>query len=158
MLSVSGELTTHMGRQSWPDGLANDFEYVHDEPCRSIYLPLFRNSLPSLLVEFDFANPSVGMGQRPRTISPQQSLFLMNDPWVAARARAAARRLLQETPARPRALLDAAALRCYARALTDAEHQILDATLNSTDNADWESELAHVVHVMFASLEFRYEN
>lgn len=62
-----------------------------DFNCRSIYLPVIRNDLPEVFAAFDFTNPHTTMGARPRTISPAQALFLMNDEMVMGAAEAAAK-------------------------------------------------------------------
>ena len=55
------------------------------EPCshrRSIYGYIDRGNLPDLLLQFDVANPNEPNTRRGTTIVPQQSLFLMNSPFV----------------------------------------------------------------------------
>jgi hypothetical protein len=61
---------------------------------RALYLPVYRNLLPSLLDVFDFADPSMVMGQRENTTVATQALYFMNDPFVLQQARAFAVRLL----------------------------------------------------------------
>lgn len=49
---------------------------------RSIYGYIDRANVPELLMQFDFANPIEPNSRRTTTIVPQQSLFLMNSPFV----------------------------------------------------------------------------
>jgi hypothetical protein len=63
---------------------------------RSVYLPVLRDRLPDVLDLFDFAEPSLVTGERETTNVPVQALYLMNSPFVQARAAAFARRLVQE--------------------------------------------------------------
>jgi hypothetical protein len=60
---------------------------------RSVYGLIDRQFLPNTLRIFDFANPDVHVGRRNQTMVPQQSLFLLNHPFVAARAKATIARL-----------------------------------------------------------------
>ena len=66
-----------------------------DFSCRSVYLPVIRNDLPEIFAAFDFADPHCTIGMRPRTTSPSQSLFFLNDAIVVEAAEGLARQLLQ---------------------------------------------------------------
>ena len=57
---------------------------------RTLYATIDRQSLPTALRTFDFANPDLSIPQRNDTIVPQQALFELNHPFPAARARALA--------------------------------------------------------------------
>jgi Protein of unknown function (DUF1553) len=63
---------------------------------RSVYLPVLRDRLPDVLDLFDFAEPSLVTGDRETTNVPVQALYLMNSPFVQARARGLADRLMRE--------------------------------------------------------------
>ena len=58
---------------------------------RSVYLPVLRDRLPDVLDLFDFAEPSLVTGDRETTNVPVQALYLMNSPFVQARADGAGR-------------------------------------------------------------------
>jgi len=62
---------------------------------RSVYLPIVRNNLPSMLRTFDFAEPSTVTGRRDVTTVATQALFMMNSSFVAEHSRHAADRLLK---------------------------------------------------------------
>ena len=64
---------------------------------RSIYLPVIRDRLPDVLELFDFAEPSLVTGNRDQTNVPVQALYLMNSPFVQARADSLASSLSQQT-------------------------------------------------------------
>jgi hypothetical protein len=49
---------------------------------RTVYAYVDRQNLPSLFRTFDFASPDTHSPQRLETTTPQQSLFLMNHPFV----------------------------------------------------------------------------
>ncbi|MEI6870725.1 MAG: DUF1553 domain-containing protein, partial [Verrucomicrobiota bacterium] len=54
---------------------------------RSVYAMIDRAGLPEIFNTFDFANPDISTGERVLTTVPQQSLFMMNSPFVAAQVR-----------------------------------------------------------------------
>ena len=62
---------------------------------RTVYLPIVRSGPqpgPARLREvFDFPQPAVATGMRPQTVVPTQSLFLLNDGFLRARAADVAR-------------------------------------------------------------------
>ena len=58
---------------------------------RSVYLPIVRDQLPEALALFDFADPSLVVGERATTTVPAQALYLMNSPFVIRQAEAAGR-------------------------------------------------------------------
>jgi hypothetical protein len=86
---------------------------------RSIYLPVIRDRLPDVLDLFDCAEPSLVTGDRETTNVPVQALYLMNAPFVQARARGLADRLLREA-GDDEHRIHRAFLLCYSRA-PDAE-------------------------------------
>jgi hypothetical protein len=65
-------------------------------PCRSIYLPIVRGYLPSLMTSLDMADPDLLVGRRPTTNVPSQALVLINSPEVNDWARLTAERVLGE--------------------------------------------------------------
>lgn len=89
MLLVSGELDISRGGSLIQPGTKADYNYTHRTTRRSIYHPVFRNSLPELFDEFDFADSSVSIEARSRSTVSQQAFSLMQEPWVIARARQA---------------------------------------------------------------------
>ena len=55
---------------------------------RTLYALVDRESLPAVFRTFDFANPDLSIAHRTETTVPQQALFGMNHPFVAAQAKA----------------------------------------------------------------------
>ncbi len=81
LLVISGALDPAVGGKSVPlgsEGFASR---------RAIYVYIDRRNPPELLTQFDFPNPNVPVGRRYVSIVPQQSLFLMNSPFVIETAR-----------------------------------------------------------------------
>lgn len=64
---------------------------------RTIYGFIDRQNLPGLFRTFDFASPDTTAPRRYETIVPQQALYMMNNPFVAAQTR----RMVQELHAQP---------------------------------------------------------
>jgi Protein of unknown function (DUF1553) len=94
---------------------------------RAVYLPVLRDSILESLALFDFADPSQVVGERVATNVPAQGLFLLNSPFVQARAEAAANRLLTTREA-DRVLL--AYLTILARPPTSQERAAADRFLD----------------------------
>ena len=90
MLHVSGGLDTKVGGPSVD---------LHDEENdrRTLYGSVSRFELDEYLQTFDFPNPNLSAERRYTTNVPQQSLFLMNSPFVQRQAERLVRRLAKET-------------------------------------------------------------
>jgi len=100
MLLVSGGLKREMGgsllhvrnREFFFDHTSKDATR-YDAPVRSVYLPVVRNHLFDLFGLFDFPDPATPTGERPRTSTAPQELFLLHSPFVLQ----AAERLAERT-------------------------------------------------------------
>ena len=68
-------------------GPAVDITVKPYSPRRSVYAFIERQNLPGVFRAFDLASPDVSTPQRHATTVPQQSLFLMNHPFVHDLAR-----------------------------------------------------------------------
>lgn len=178
MLRVSGELDETVGGSTIAANTVTDYQYEHRSLRKSIYQPVFRNALPELFAEFDFADPSRSVGRRSRSTVSTQALALWNSPWVTARANATAARVRQMAAANTTAYLDAMPemvrltyQHCLQRDPTDTELQRCIAFLSeATERIDPSSRssdtveaadhahdpLVDLVQALFASLEFRY--
>jgi hypothetical protein len=93
ILFVSGQLDLRLGGKSVP--LRNrQFVFDHtsidhtryDNFRRTIYLPIIRNHLFSLLEQFDYPDPTMPVGDRQATTIAPQSLLLMNSEWIVESA------------------------------------------------------------------------
>ena len=76
--------------------------------------------MPESLTLFDFADPSLVMGERSTTSGPSQALYLMNNPFLIRQAESAANRLRAGT-SEDDARIEAAYLRFLARTPTESE-------------------------------------
>jgi len=105
MLAVSGQLDlerplgTYL-REAGEGGVGqNVFEPVIraiDTKTRSVYLPRVRSVLPEMLETFDAPDASLVTGSRDTTLTPLQSLFLMNNRFVQDQAVAISSRVMKQ--------------------------------------------------------------
>ena len=89
-LSMGGALTESLDSYGFEDA------YVHPDKTRrrTVYLPIYRNKMPTLLTLFDFADPSASIAARPKTSVAPQGLYFMNSDFIHERAGALAGDLL----------------------------------------------------------------
>ena len=157
MLSVSGELDLGFGGSLIRGGTKSDYDYRHDSLRRSVYSPVFRNSLPPLFSIFDFADSSVSIGQRSRSTVAPQSLAMMNHPWVIERAKRAAERYRQELPgASKEHLVRQLYWDCFGRNPDAAELQLCLDYLDSPSQVTADDRFVDLIQSLFASIDFRY--
>ena len=156
ILFTSGELRPFAGGPTYKPELSSDYRYQFNDPIRSIYVPVFRNSLPEIFELFDFANPSVTNGRRDTSTSAPQALFMTNHPFVLEQSRRAAARLNTEHPDNDDRWIDAAHRRFFGHSATKEETAIIRKYLAGSGTRD---ELrAKVIQALFASVDFRYVN
>ena len=106
LLAIEGSLDLTMGG-TLDEGFGTDLENSNDrlslDPAtlrrRTIYLPLRRANLPTLLGLFDFGDAVNSVAKRPSTTVAPQALFAMNSEFVAERAGNLAEALLDERDA-----------------------------------------------------------
>jgi cytochrome c553 len=127
-------------------------------PWRSVYLPVPRNSVPRSLDVFDFAEPSMVIGQREVSNTPAQALYLLNNAFVLEQSDALAQRLQQSDKDRSSQIRQAFRL-VFSRL---PEPNELQASLQFLDDAEQSAKpgaaLSAFCQALFASAEFRYVN
>lgn len=157
MLSAAGILDLTMGGKTYPETLSSDYTYVFDQPRRSVYAPVFRNSLPEVFEVFDFADPSMVSGRRNVSTVAPQALFLLNHPFVRQWAQRTAQRLLAEPVEDESSRIDHAYLLIFSRRATVKEMELSERFLAAarTDGSRTEA-WTQLVQSMFSSIEFRY--
>jgi hypothetical protein len=99
---------------------------VLDEPFnhRSVYLPIIRGIIPEQLKLFDFPEPSNVQGLRASSITPTQSLFLMNSEFAIRVAQRSADKLLADQSLdSDQDRVRAAHLQCFAAEPTSEQIQ-----------------------------------
>ena len=99
LLALDGSLDLAMGGTLVEKLDSYGFEnaYLHPDKTkrRTIYLPLYRNKIPSMLTLFDFVDSTASAGERSRTIIAPQGLYFMNSEFIYQRSRALAEHLLK---------------------------------------------------------------
>ncbi len=126
---------------------------------RSVFLPVLRDRLPDVLDLFDFAEPSLVTGDRETTNVPVQALYLMNSPFVQARAKGLAQRVQREAEGEPEQIRRAFVL-CYGRTPDEQETKLAAAFLVrgrelATDAIQQEQLLAGYCQALLSTAEFR---
>ena len=157
MLCVAGTLDLTMGGRTFPQKLSSDYGFAFDQPRRSVYAPVFRNSLPEIFEAFDFANPSMVTGRRNESTVAPQALFLMNHPFVREQSEQAATKLLAALPDDQEARIQHAYLTTLTRRATAAELALSQTFLKSAAaDSNQHEAWTQFVQSLFASIEFRY--
>ena len=159
MLSVGGALNLEMGGATFPPGLKSDVGFQFTSPRRSVYVPVFRSSLPELFEVFDFANPSLVTGRRDVSTVAPQALYMMNHEFVRSQSRLAAARLLRDVQRSTSDRIDHAYLLTLGRHATEAEVTLSQQFLKSVSDRPGTPRIdawAQMVQSMFSSVQFRY--
>jgi hypothetical protein len=154
MLAVSGQLDlqrplgTYL-REAGEGGVGqNVFEPVIraiDANTRSVYLPRVRSVLPEMLETFDAPDASLVTGSRDTTLTPLQSLFLMNNRFVQDQAVAISSRVMKQ-PVSQR--LEYAYLLTLGRLPSPSERKLV------TDYLTDEEKLPLVCQAILCTVEF----
>lgn len=159
ILNFSGQLDQTRGGASIDRSVKREFDYQYESLRRTIYLPVFRNSLHDMLDVFDFANPNIVSGRRSESTLPSQALYLMNSPFVIQQSRLAATRLLAQKELSDEQRIVLAWQRALGRPPNDQELEIMQNFIDQSDPADAEQQLAawaDLCQTLIASLDFRY--
>ncbi len=127
---------------------------------RSVYLPVARGLLPRSLEVFDFAEPSMVIGQRETSNTPAQALYLLNNSFVIEQSEVLSSRLLQDVKTSEDRIKLAFQLVC-SRSPTADELQASLQYLQSDQSGqtdDSAAVLARFCQALFATAEFRFVN
>jgi len=126
---------------------------------RTIYAPVIRNELPSIMRVFDFANPDFVTGQRPATNVPAQALWMLNGPFVQERSQRLATLVLKAESQPPERIITLYQ-RVLGRPPTRSEEALATEFITGANaqelTAEQEQQLwADLAHALFASSAFR---
>jgi hypothetical protein len=163
ILVVSGRLNRDLGGPTIKTGTTIEYGYVFDDTRRSLYTPVFRNTLLEAFESFDFADPNTVVGKRNTSTTATQGLYLMNHPFVMEQAGAAAQTALVWPDLDDAQRIERAYRLALGRRPTERELQLaMDfVTIPTEDNATPEKRQAawaRFYQALFASLDFRYVN
>lgn len=157
ILAVSGSLDRSLGGATVKPGTKTEYGYKFEGTRRSIYTPVFRNTLPQIMEVFDFADPNLVTGKRTTSSVATQALFLMNNPFVQQQAIAASARLLADKASNDATKkIDYAYRLTLGRNPTVREKQIILDFIKKAE--DTETAWTQVFQSLFSSLDFRYLN
>jgi hypothetical protein len=166
MLAIDGTLDETMGG-TLQTGFGTDGENssgrlsLNPETVkrRTVYLPLRRSNLPTLLNLYDFGDATTVNGKRALTNVAPQALFMMNSEFVTERAKTVAQGLLEDLSLTDRQRLERIFVKVLDR-IPEAEE--IDAAFTymtryrekfqSDSAAAWQSFL----HILLTSNEFIY--
>ncbi|MDA1055449.1 MAG: PSD1 and planctomycete cytochrome C domain-containing protein [Planctomycetota bacterium] len=160
-----GSTVTKLGDGEYGRG-GSAQDLAADDNHRSVYLPILRNAVPEVLQLFDFAEPSMLVGQRQITNVPTQALYLMNSDFVTENSDALAARLLGDAKLDDEGRVDKTFQLVLSRPASDTEieralafiQRAADAMKAAKPNDDkltlhaWSG----FCQALFGSAEFRY--
>jgi len=157
MLAVSGQLKLDTPGPSFAN-VSTDYNYVHTDTCRSVYVPVFRNALPEVFDAFDFADPSMPVGKRNTSTVAPQALFMLNNPFVLQQAKHAAQRLLSQKDGEDASRVVRAYRLALGRTPTATEQRLAAEYMAEAPANAREEAWARFMQTLFASIDFRFSN
>ncbi len=149
-----------MGGRRGPGGRVQNPLDMETAKFRSVYLPIVRDEEPRSLRVFDLADSSAITGQRESSNTANQSLYMMNNPFVMQQSRAFAQRINDSTDS-PSELLEEAFLLAYGRRPMPEERSATLAFIRKFSQSGGSQSqgamtIAAFCQSLFASAEFRY--
>lgn len=148
MLSVCGKLDSRVGGESIDPLLIT-------ETRRTVYSRISRLDLNSLLATFDFPDPNVHAGNRVRTTTPLQKMFLMNSPLMVEHSKTLAGRCIaagESDDLRLKFAFD----QVYGRAATSTEMELAFTFLGDEGSADHVLRWEQFAQTLLASNELQF--
>ncbi|MCG8648687.1 MAG: DUF1553 domain-containing protein [Pirellulales bacterium] len=159
LLLVSGQLDRTRGGPNIKAGTKSEYGYRFQSRRRSVYVPVFRNTLPEIFEVFDFADPNIQSGQRTTSTIASQALLLMNHPQVIEQSKRAAEKMLRETGDSIEARVRYAYQQVIGRRPDEREMAIaVDFLAADSEDDPRDLRWAMLYQALFQSLDFRYLN
>ncbi|MFN4261301.1 MAG: PSD1 and planctomycete cytochrome C domain-containing protein [Gemmataceae bacterium] len=146
LLAVSGRLDRTIGGPPVKDIVAPTARR------RTLYGHIDRLNMPNLLRSFDFPSPDATSPQRSHTTVPQQTLFLMNHPFVQECVRALLQRPEVAQAVDTERRIDRLYHLLYGRSPTTADITLGREFLEDDTSKSWE----RYVHVLLLANEFAF--
>ena len=155
LLFVGGQLDEDTGGSNIKNGTKSEYGYKFTSTRRSVYVPVFRNTLPEIFEVFDFADPNIQRGRRTSSTIASQALLLMNHPFVTKQSRLAAERLQASEPKSVSEAIEQAYLQVIGRRPTDQETELAAGFVgDGSETARW----TMLFQTLFECVDFRYLN
>jgi hypothetical protein len=159
LLFVAGSLDRRQGGPSIKDGTKSEYGYQFNQTRRSVYVPVFRNTLPEIFEVFDFADPNIQQGQRTASTIASQALLMMNHPFVIEQSRNAARAMPQHAQFDTISGVQHAYYQVLGRAPLAEEQEMSVEFIEGPDaSVDRLSRWAMLYQTLFQCVDFRYLN
>ena len=156
LLFVGGNLDEQMGGPNVKGGTKSEYGYKFNSVRRSVYVPVFRNTLPEIFEVFDFADPNIQRGHRSSSTIASQALLMMNHPFVIQQSQLAAGKLAELDLASNSQAIETAYLQVIGRRPNPEEREIADEFVER--NADNPRRWAMLYQALFGCVDFRYLN
>ena len=151
MHAVADDLDLMVGGATIPAKVNSVYGYQYQGHRRSVYVPVFRNSLLDVLDAFDTANPNLVQGRRSHSTLPTQALYLMNSSTVHRLSTKVAGQMMKLEPTDR---LDQLFLRMLNRLPGSEEEAVCRKFL--AENKESPEAWSRLVHSLYGSIDFRY--
>ncbi len=153
LLFVAGSLDQTIGGSNIKPGTKSEYGYQFKSTRRSVYVPVFRNTLPEIFEVFDFADPNIQRGSRTSSTVASQALLLMNHPFVIEQSRVAGETLWQ-TKRSPIDGVHHAYMQVLGRTPSEAEQRL--AVDFIAESRDEKTQWSLLYQTLFECVDFRY--
>lgn len=121
---------------------------------RTLYQPVIRNELPTMMRVFDFADPDFVTGDRPETTVPTQALWMLNSPFLSKQAKKISQQVIDKKYSTESESLEYLYLITIGRPPTDPEIELSTHFLQANET-DAKTNWADLAHALLASSAFR---
>ena len=159
LLFIGGTLDLTGGGPTIKAGTKIEYGYKFTGTRRSVYVPVFRNTLPEIFEVFDFADPNIQQGGRTESTIASQALLLMNHPIVYQQSTAAAEKMPEESQFDTVAGVQHAYYQVLGRPPRSAEQELaVDFVDNPGGTPDRLARWAMLYQTLFQCVDFRYLN
>lgn len=148
VLTVTGQIDRTIGGVSMDPLLTTEIR-------RTVYSQVSRLDLNPMLATFDFPDPNVHSGQRVRTTTPLQKMFLMNSPFMVEHSKKMADRCMASAESNGERVR-AAILMVYGRQAEPEEVQLATAFLGEEDSPEHRRRWEQFAQTLLASNELQF--
>ena len=155
LLYFSGSLDLKKGGSNIKKGTSIEYGYVFDTTRRSVYIPVFRNTLPEIFQTFDFADPNIQTGKRTASAVAPQALLMMNSPFVIEQAKKTYKTFKNQENVVD---IDKLYLKILGRKPYLNEKQYITSFVGNSTGSTRELRWEQVILTLFQSIDFRYLN
>ena len=156
ILYVGDNLQASEGGPSIKPGTKTEYGYAFKSSTRSIYNPVFRNTLPEIMQVFDFADPNMVTGKRTNSSVPTQALYMLNSSFIRENSINAAKKFTQEINTDNSSKIENAYKKVLGRIPSPKEIQIIQDYL--TSQKDELKAWSNIFQSLFSSIDFRFVN